>query len=54
MMELRVMICVVTLKFKFLPVPNELNSHLAHERLLRAPLQCYVKLQPVATGNERL
>ncbi|KAK8128753.1 hypothetical protein PG984_009861 [Apiospora sp. TS-2023a] len=54
MMELRVMICVVTLKFKFLPVPDELNSPLAHERLLRAPLQCYVKLQPVASGNGRV
>ncbi|KAK7926796.1 hypothetical protein PG985_003794 [Apiospora marii] len=51
MMELRVMICVVTLKFKFLPVPDELNSPLAHERLLRAPLQCYVKLQPVTSRN---
>ncbi|KAK8033628.1 cytochrome P450 oxidoreductase [Apiospora marii] len=49
MMELRVMICVVTLKFKFLPIPDELNSPLAHERLLRAPLQCYVNLQPVTS-----
>lgn len=45
MMELRIMIVLITLRFKFLPVPPEFNGFQAKEELLRAPQQCYVRLE---------
>ncbi|KAK8042943.1 cytochrome P450 [Apiospora phragmitis] len=36
------------------PILEELNSPMAQERLLRAPLQCYVKLQTVASTNSKV
>ncbi|KAI6085660.1 cytochrome P450 [Hypoxylon rubiginosum] len=45
MMELRIMITLTTMSFKFLPVPPELNSFQATEQLLRTPRQCYLRLE---------
>ncbi|RYP13398.1 hypothetical protein DL767_010756 [Monosporascus sp. MG133] len=45
MMELRIMITLTVISFKFLPVPPELNSFQAKEELLRSPHQCFVKLE---------
>ncbi|KAI2463749.1 cytochrome P450 [Annulohypoxylon bovei var. microspora] len=45
MMELRIMIVLTMMSFKFLPIPPELNSFEAHEQLLRTPRQCFVKLE---------
>ncbi|KAI1374881.1 cytochrome P450 [Hypoxylon crocopeplum] len=45
MMELRIMITLTVMSFKFLPVPPELNSFQATEQLLRTPRQCFVKLE---------
>ncbi|KAI0181666.1 cytochrome P450 [Hypoxylon sp. FL1284] len=45
MMELRIMIVLVVMRFKFLPVPPELNSFQVNEQLLRPPQQCFVKLE---------
>ncbi|KAI1410986.1 cytochrome P450 [Hypoxylon sp. FL1857] len=47
MMELRIMIALTVMSFKFLPVPVELNSFQAVEQLLRTPQQCFVKLEAV-------
>ncbi|KAI0133285.1 cytochrome P450 [Hypoxylon sp. NC0597] len=47
MMELRIMIALTIMSFKFLPVPPELNSFQAVEQLLRTPRQCFVKLEAV-------
>ncbi|OTA86309.1 hypothetical protein M434DRAFT_82190 [Hypoxylon sp. CO27-5] len=47
MMELRIMITLTVMSFKFLPVPPELNSFQAVEELLRTPRQCFVKLEAV-------
>ncbi|KAI0834304.1 cytochrome P450 [Hypoxylon sp. FL0890] len=47
MMELRIMITLIIMSFKFLPVPPELNSFQAVEQLLRTPRQCFVKLEAV-------
>ncbi|KAI1135339.1 cytochrome P450 [Hypoxylon sp. FL0543] len=47
MMELRIMIVLTVMSFKFLPVPPELNSFQAVEELLRTPQQCFVKLEAV-------
>ncbi|RYP75435.1 hypothetical protein DL769_003829 [Monosporascus sp. CRB-8-3] len=45
MMELRIMITLNVMSFKFLPVPPELNSFQVKEELLRPPHQCFVKLE---------
>ncbi|KAI1798530.1 cytochrome P450 [Daldinia bambusicola] len=45
MLELRIMLALIVMSFKFLPVPAEFNSFQAIELLLRAPRQCYVKLE---------
>lgn len=45
MMELRIMITLTAMSFKFLPVPPEFNSFQANEELLRPPKQCYVRLE---------
>ncbi|XXG97385.1 hypothetical protein Hte_003686 [Hypoxylon texense] len=45
MMELRIMITLTVMSFKFLPVPPELNSFQVNEQLLRPPRQCFVKLE---------
>ncbi|KAI1214429.1 cytochrome P450 [Annulohypoxylon truncatum] len=47
MIELRIMIVLTVMKFKFLPVTPEFNSFQVHEQLLRAPRQCFVKLEAV-------
>ncbi|XDG03650.1 hypothetical protein ABKA04_003265 [Annulohypoxylon sp. FPYF3050] len=47
MMELRIMIVLTVMSFKFLPVPPKVNSFQVHEQLLRAPRQCFVKLEAV-------
>ncbi|KAI0019469.1 cytochrome P450 [Xylariomycetidae sp. FL0641] len=44
-MELQIMITLVTLSFRFLPVPAELNSFQVTEAVLRPPVQCFVKLE---------
>ncbi|KAI1471124.1 cytochrome P450 [Daldinia caldariorum] len=46
-MELRIIVTLIIMSFKFLPVPAELNSFHVNEQLLRAPRQCYVKLEAV-------
>lgn len=45
MMELRIMITLMVMSFKFLPVPTELNSFQVFEQRLRPPRQCFVKLE---------
>ncbi|RYP49273.1 hypothetical protein DL768_004996 [Monosporascus sp. mg162] len=45
MMELRILITLTVMSFKFLPVPPELNSFQVKEELLRPPHQCFVKLE---------
>ncbi|KAI0002665.1 cytochrome P450 [Xylariaceae sp. FL0662B] len=45
MTELRIMITLTVMSFKFLPLPPELNSFQATELLLRQPRQCFVKLE---------
>ena len=47
MMELRIMITLIVMRFKFLPVPPEFGGFQAHEQLLRPPRQCYVRLEEV-------
>ncbi|KAI0885023.1 cytochrome P450 [Annulohypoxylon maeteangense] len=47
MMELRIMIVLIVMSFKFLPIPPEFNSFQVHEQLLRVPRQCFVKLETV-------
>ncbi|KAK6955878.1 hypothetical protein Daesc_003523 [Daldinia eschscholtzii] len=47
MLELRIMVVLTIMSFKFLPVPAEFNSFQVIEQLLRAPRQCYVKLEAV-------
>ncbi|KAI1452290.1 cytochrome P450 [Annulohypoxylon moriforme] len=47
MMELRIMIVLTTMSFKFLPVPPGFNSFQVDEQLLRAPRQCFVRLEAV-------
>lgn len=46
-LELRMVITLIILNFKFEPVPQELNGDLAEELLTRKPRQCYVKLTPL-------
>ncbi|KAI1084678.1 cytochrome P450 [Whalleya microplaca] len=45
MMELRIMITLTVMSFKFLPLPPELDNFQATELLLRQPRQCFVKLE---------
>ncbi|RYP14064.1 hypothetical protein DL765_006598 [Monosporascus sp. GIB2] len=45
LMELRIMITLTVMSFRFLPVPPELNSFQVREELLRSPHQCFVKLE---------
>lgn len=47
MMELRIMITLIVMSFKFLPVPPEFNSFQVTEQLLRTPRQCFLKLEAV-------
>ncbi|KAI1767041.1 cytochrome P450 [Hypoxylon sp. FL1150] len=45
MMELRIMITLIIMRFKMRPVPLELNSFQVTEKLLRTPRQCFLKLE---------
>ena len=42
--ELRIMIVLLVLHFRFEHIPEALNSPLGTERALRVPEQCYVRL----------
>lgn len=43
--ELRIMIVLLVLNFRFLPVPEPFNSPAGLQRVLRTAQQCYVKLE---------
>lgn len=45
MQELKIMVVHMILNFEFLPVPEELSSMLAVERVFRSPRVCSVKLR---------
>lgn len=44
MQELRVMIVLLVLSFRFDPVPDALNSPAGRQKALRVPQQCLVRL----------
>lgn len=44
--ELRITLTLLILNFEFEPLPEKYNSMGAHQRILRVPQQCYVRLKP--------
>lgn len=46
-MELRINIVLLILSFEFLPLPEELRTMSAHERIFRHPDAPYVRLRPL-------
>lgn len=47
MLEIRIMLVMLVLNFKFEPLPAGLDSMEADQRVLRMPRQCYVRLTPL-------
>ncbi|KAK3489021.1 uncharacterized protein B0T23DRAFT_421819 [Neurospora hispaniola] len=47
MQELRMMIVLLTLSFKFLPLPESLNGMEGRQMVLRSRQQCYVKVEVI-------
>lgn len=45
MHELRIMITLVTLSFKILPPPQELDNMIAVETSFRKPKDCYARFE---------
>ncbi|KAF4820912.1 Cytochrome P450 monooxygenase TRI13 [Colletotrichum siamense] len=47
MQQLRIFLVLLVWNFEFLPVPDMLNSPWGHQKILRPPQQCYVRLRRV-------
>ncbi|KAF9870960.1 cytochrome p450 [Colletotrichum karsti] len=47
MQQLRIFLVLLVWNFEFLPVPDDLNSRWGHQKILRPPQQCYVRLRKV-------
>lgn len=45
MHELKIMITLTTLSFKFAPLPDHLDNMRANETLFRKPVDCSVRLE---------
>ena len=54
MMELRILLAMLVLRFNFVQLPPELSKYTAYDGLTRSPSCCYVKLESVQSANPDL